>query len=193
MSENITNNQNTDNPIGKILIAMAAIALSIAIFLGLQSQNSTASLEKQAEQSIPLEVALSNGKPTLTEFYANWCTTCQSMAKDLDELKKEYGDSVNFVMLNVDNTKWLPEILRYRVDGIPHFVFVNKEGEAIAENIGELPRSFLQEDLDALVANSEIPHVYSQGQVSQLDPAEDNLSNNTSADDPRSHGAQVQQ
>ena len=54
MSENITDNQNTDNPIGKILIAMAAIALSIAIFFGLQSQNSTASLEKQAEQSIPL-------------------------------------------------------------------------------------------------------------------------------------------
>ncbi|MGF1485532.1 MAG: thioredoxin family protein [Prochloraceae cyanobacterium] len=193
MSENITENQNTDNRIGKILIAIVAIALSIAVFLGLQSKTGTASLEEQAQKSIPLEVALSNGKPTLTEFYANWCTTCQAMAKDLGELKQEYGDSVNFVMLNVDNSKWLPEILRYRVDGIPHFVFINEEGEAIAENIGELPGSFLEEDLDALVANAEIPHVYSQGQVSQLNSAAVDLSNDNTTDDPRSHGAQVQQ
>ncbi len=193
MSENIAEKQTTGNRIGKILIAIAAIALSIAVFLGLQSEKSTASLEQQAEQSIPLEVALDNGKPTLTEFYANWCTTCQAMAKDLGELKQEYADSVNFVMLNVDNTKWLPEILRYRVDGIPHFVFIDGDGEAIAENIGELPRSFLQEDLDALVANADLPHVYSEGQFSQLDSPAANLSNNISSDDPRSHGAQVKQ
>jgi hypothetical protein len=45
------------------------------------------------------------------------------MAPDVGVLKKQYGESVNFVMLNIDNTKWLPEILNYRVDGIPHFVF----------------------------------------------------------------------
>jgi len=43
------------------------------------------------------------------------------------QLKQQYPDSVK--MLNVDNTKWLPEILKYRVDGIPLFVFLNKEGE----------------------------------------------------------------
>jgi len=192
MSENITETQNANNRIGKVLVAIVAIALSIALFLGLQNQTGTASLEEQAEQSTPLEVALSNGKPTLTEFYANWCTTCQAMAQDLGELKQEYADSVNFVMLNVDNSKWLPEILRYRVDGIPHFVFIDNEGEAIAENIGELPRSFLKEDLDALIAKAEIPHVYSQGQISKLNSAPDTRSNNA-ADDPRSHGAQVQQ
>ncbi|MEO1467086.1 MAG: thiol:disulfide interchange protein, partial [Cyanobacteria bacterium J06633_1] len=58
-------------------------------------------------------------------------------AGDLAQLKESYGDRVNFVMLNVDNTKWLPEMLRYRVDGIPHFLFMDVQGEAIAEAIGE--------------------------------------------------------
>jgi len=55
---------------------------------------------------------VANGKPTLIEFYANWCS--QAMAPIW--LTAKYPDSVNFVMLNVDNTKWLPEILKYLVE-----------------------------------------------------------------------------
>ncbi len=191
MAENLSPTQSGGNRLRNILIALAAIALSVAIFLGIQTESGVASLEVQAKNSTSLEVALSNNKPTLTEFYANWCTTCQSMAKDLGEMKKKYGDSVNFVMLNVDNSKWLPEILRYRVDGIPHFVFLNKDGEAIAETIGEQPRPILEADLEALVADLPLPYVYSQGQISQFQaPAAESK---TSPDDPRSHGAQVKQ
>ena len=46
------------------------------------------------------------------------------MAPDIQQLKDSYAGRVNFVMLNVDNTKWLPEMLNYRVDGIPHFEFL---------------------------------------------------------------------
>ncbi|MFW6359864.1 MAG: thioredoxin family protein, partial [Chroococcales cyanobacterium] len=142
----------------------------------------------QAEKSTPLEVALTNDQPTLLEFYANWCTTCQAMAKDLGEIKQEYGKDVNFVMLNVDNTKWLPEILNYRVDGIPHFVYFNREGKAIAEAIGEQPRSVFEANLEALVADLPLPYQQSTGKVSDFE-AKVNTSNST--DDPRSHGSQV--
>jgi thiol-disulfide isomerase/thioredoxin len=192
MAENLSGSQGTSaNRIRNLLIAIAAIALGVAIFFGFQTQASSVSLEAQAEQSAPLEVALTNGKPTLTEFYANWCTTCQAMAKDLAQLKQNYAESVNFVMLNVDNSKWLPEILRYRVDGIPHFVFLNREGEAIAQTIGEQPLSVMEANLDALVANSELPYAYSTGQTSTFN-APVNAASPTQ-DDPRSHGAQVKQ
>ncbi len=179
----------SENRIRNLLIALAAIALSTAIFFGFQTQASSVSLEAQAKQSTTLDVALSNGKPTLTEFYANWCTSCQAMAPELAKIKQKYANSVNFVMLNVDNGKWLPEILRYRVDGIPHFVFLNTTGEAISQTIGEQPPSVMEANLDALIANQTLPYAYSTGQTSDFDASVEVPQ--PSQTDPRSHGAQV--
>ena len=184
MSENKVESPQQSNFLRNILVAIAAIALSVALFIGLQTETNGSSLEAQVKQATRLDVALANGKPTLTEFYADWCTSCQAMAADLASIKQSYGDRVNFVMLNVDNTKWLPEILRYRVDGIPHFVFMNQEGKAIAEAIGEQPRSILEADLDALIANNSLPYASNKGQVSQFEAP----SQVTDKTDPRSHG-----
>jgi thiol-disulfide isomerase/thioredoxin len=186
-------NQNSSTSSGSklknIFVAVAAIALAIALFLGLGKETGVASLETQAKQSTPLEIALSNSKPTLTEFYANWCTTCQAMAKDLAQLKKDYHQTVNFVMLNVDNSKWLPEVLKYRVDGIPHFIFIDAQGETIGETIGEQPLNIFRSNLDALIANQELPYSYTSGRVSDFEaPVSSGGSNQN---DPRSHGAQV--
>lgn len=175
--------------IRNFLIALVAIALGVALYFGLQTQTGTASLEKQAEASTPLEVAMNNHKPTFMEFYANWCTTCQAMASDLAQLKEQYADSVNFVMLNVDNNKWLPEVVKYRVDGIPHFVFFGSDGKTIAQTIGEQPRSILAANLEALAANSPLPYTQGNGQVSEFNPPVSRVTG--TQDDPRSHGAQV--
>ncbi|MBR8828923.1 MAG: thioredoxin fold domain-containing protein [Gomphosphaeria aponina SAG 52.96 = DSM 107014] len=186
---NSSNSPKDGKKVRNSLIALVAIALGISIFLGLQTETGGISLEKQAEKSVPLEIALNNGKPTLTEFYANWCTSCQAMAKDLAELKQQYGEQVNFVMLNVDNSKWIPEVLRYQVDGIPHFVFFDDQGKAIAETIGEQPRNILEIDLNALIASQPLPYTYTQGQVSKFQAP---VTPKASQNDPRSHGAQVQ-
>ncbi|BAZ48029.1 thioredoxin domain-containing protein [Nostoc sp. NIES-4103] len=170
------------------LIAIVAIALSVALILGLRTQTTTASLTQLGESSIPLEVAISNGKPSIVEFYADWCTVCQKMAPDIAELEKQYADKVNFVMLNVDNTKWLPEMLKYRVDGIPHFVFLSKNGETIAQAIGDQPRMVMASNLEALVTNSSLPYAQASGQVSKFSAP---VAPAPSQDDPRSHGSQV--
>jgi thiol:disulfide interchange protein len=167
-------------------IAAIAIILVITLGLGVRSQNSTASLETQATQSQPIDIALSNGKPTLMEFYANWCTSCQAMAKDLAVIKSEFGDRVNFSMLNVDNTKWLPEVTKYRVDGIPHFVFFDRQGKVLAQAIGEQPRQILAAKITALTTGSTLSSSSETGEVSpfvpKVTPNSDNL-------DPRAHGA----
>ena len=169
-----------------LLIVIVAIALSVALILGIKSQNTDVSLTALDENSTPLEVALSNGKPTLMEFYANWCTVCQAMAPDIAQLEQEYAD-VNYVMLNVDNTKWLPEMLKYRVDGIPHFVFLDRQGEAIASVVGSQPRTIMATNIEAMLADSPLPYAQASGEVSKFTapvaPA--------AKDDPRSHGSQV--
>ncbi|MEB3227140.1 MAG: thioredoxin family protein [Synechocystis sp.] len=172
--------------IRNLILAVVAIALSAAIYLGFQTQAQATSLEAQAQRAIPLVSALENDQPTLVEFYANWCTTCQAMAQDLAQLKKRYGTSVNFVMLNVDNSKWLPEVLRYRVDGIPHFVYLNEAGTAIGESIGEQPLTVMAENLVALLAHTPLPNVTQIGQTSAVETRA--LSPDTTT--PRSHGGQ---
>lgn len=170
------------------LIAIVAIVLSVALVLGLRTETTTATLTTLGEESTPLDVALSNGKPSMVEFYANWCTVCQKMAPDIAALEKEYAGKLNFVMLNVDNTKWLPEMLRYRVDGIPHFVFLDKNGEAVAQAIGDQPRVIMANNLSALVNNSPLPYATKEGEVSKFSAP---VAPTGNEEDPRSHGSQV--
>jgi thiol-disulfide isomerase/thioredoxin len=169
-------------------IAIVAIILVVALGLGLRTQTSGASLEAQAVQAQPIDVALNNGKPTLMEFYANWCTSCQAMASDLAAVKSEFGDRVNFSMLNVDNTKWLPEVTKYRVDGIPHFVFFDTRGQVLAQAIGEQPRQILAAKLSALAAGETLSGNTETGEVSAFSPK---VTPSTKAPktDPRAHGA----
>lgn len=174
--------------IRNLIIVVVAVVLSAAVFLGLQTETGSASLATLAEESVPLEVALANGKPSLMEFYANWCASCQAMAEDMGELKQAYGDRVNFVMLNVDNSKWLPEMLHYRVDGIPHFVYLDETGEPTGSAIGEQPHTIMSDNLESLIAQQPLPHVQNRGRVSEVDAP---LRSSASSDDPRSHGSQV--
>ena len=182
----------TELTVGKrvrnLIVVLVAIALSVALFLGLRTQTGAVTLATLSDRSTPLEVALSNSKPTLMEFYADWCTVCQKMVPDIAQLEQEYAGKVNFVMLNVDNSKWLPEILKYRVDGIPHFVYLGKQGEAIAQAIGEQPRSIMASNLEALLNDAPLPYTAASGKVSKY---EANVTPSSETDDPRLHSSQV--
>jgi thiol-disulfide isomerase/thioredoxin len=172
-----------------LVIVLVAVVLGVAVFLGIQTGSDTGTLAAMAKTATPLEVALTNRKPTLMEFYADWCTSCQAMAKDMGDLKQEYDPQVNFVMLNVDNSKWLPEMLAYRVDAIPQFVFLDASGEPVATTIGEQPRPIMVANLEALAAAEPLPYVQQRGRISQVEAPVTPQSK--AGEDPRSHGAQV--
>jgi thiol-disulfide isomerase/thioredoxin len=172
-----------------LIIVLIAVGLSVAIFLGVQMGSNTGTLAAMAKAATPLELALTNGKPTLMEFYADWCTSCQAMARDMGELKQEYGKQVNFVMLNIDNNKWLPEMLHYRVEAIPYFVFLNSTGESIATTIGEQPRPVMAANLEALAGDAPLPYIQQRGKISPVEAPATPRAN--AGEDPRSHGAQV--
>lgn len=95
-----------------------------------------------------------------------------------------HRDRVNFVMLNVDNTKWEQELDEFGVEGIPHFAFLDSEGNEEGNVVGRLPRQYLLENIDALArGEASVPHArvvgeYSKAESRKVRPVVD----------PRSHG-----
>lgn len=64
--------------------------------------NPVAMLREMERSSLPLPVALRNGRPTVVDFYADWCENCRVMAPRMAEIERAYGGRVNFVTLNGD-------------------------------------------------------------------------------------------
>ncbi len=56
--------------------------------------------------------------------------------------------------------------------------------------MGEMPRSIMEANLEALIAGKPLPHVQAGGQVSNFTPPTGPVK--TSSSDPRAHGSQVQ-
>ena len=143
----------------KIFIALTVIssfAISIvvsppALALGSSPLSGLITLKNLAKDATPYEEAVANGKPTLLEFYADWCTTCQGMSGTIAELEEEYGDRINLVMLDIDDPQWDNLAQQYRVTGIPQYNFLDAEERKIASYIGKVPQKILSQSFERLV------------------------------------------
>ncbi|KAK1269135.1 hypothetical protein QJS04_geneDACA006577 [Acorus gramineus] len=164
-------------------VAAASSLAAVGLFLSTRLEFGV-SLKDLAAASVPYEKALSNGMPTVVEFYADWCEVCRELAPDVYNVEQKYKDRVNFVLLNVDNTKWEQELDEFGVEGIPHFAFLDKDGNEEGNIVGRLPRQYFLENVVAL-ANGEasIPHARFVGQFSSAESRKTHQ-----VVDPRSHG-----
>mgnify|MGYP003574788722 CR=1 FL=1 len=66
-------------------------------------------------------------KPCLVDFYAEWCGPCKQVAPVLEELAKEYGDSVDIYKVNTEQQQELSSV--FGIQSIPSLLFIPKEGQ----------------------------------------------------------------
>ncbi|XP_043692159.1 thioredoxin-like protein HCF164, chloroplastic [Telopea speciosissima] len=164
-------------------IALASTIVAVGLFLSTRLDFGV-SLKDLSVAAIPYEEALSNGRPTVVEFYADWCEVCRELAPDVYKVEQQYKGRVNFVMLNVDNTKWEQELDEFGVEGIPHFAFLDRDGNEEGNVVGRLPRQYLNENVDALArGEASIPHARVVGPYSSAEARKVHQ-----VADPRSHG-----
>ena len=175
----------------KYFLVLLSIILVISLFFLRNGFKANAMLDELAKTSLLPEKALSNGKPTVFEFYADWCEACKEMAPDMIELKKQTSNKVDVVLLNVDNPRWVDLINKYDVNGIPKLTFFDDKGIFKGFSLGVRKYSELNEIFLALINNSELPSFNelsnSSNLISENNFKEVNLNNIVTLETPRDH------
>jgi len=153
-----------------VLLAVLAAALAVVLLVLRGGLQPAAPLEKLARQSLDLPVALTDGRPTLVEFYADWCEACRAMAPAMETIEQHHRDQLDVVLLNVDNPRWQPEIDRYEVNGIPQLELFNADGTAIGRSLGARSAPELEALSSALIAQTPLPDLPGVGSLSSFSP-----------------------
>lgn len=66
-------------------------------------------------------------KPCLVDFYAEWCGPCKQVAPVLEELAKEYGETIDIYKVNTEQQQELSSV--FGIQSIPSLLFIPKEGQ----------------------------------------------------------------
>ncbi|MGQ9708284.1 MAG: thioredoxin domain-containing protein [bacterium] len=103
---------------------------------------------RAAKPPDPLEVPLKSGKPTVLDLGAGYCVPCKMMKPIFDELKKEYGDRANIILLEISEHRAIAN--RYNVRLIPTQIFFDREGRVYWRHEGFLSKEEIKKKLKEL-------------------------------------------
>ncbi len=121
-------------------------------------------------------VALSDfkGKPVVVNFWASWCPPCKTEMPFFNEVYKEVGSEVEFMMIDLvdgsreteakgkafikDNGYIFPvyfdidqsAAITYSIYSIPTTVFIDKSGQIVQTHTGILTKSALLAEIDKI-------------------------------------------
>jgi len=88
-------------------------------------------------------------EPVLVDFYADWCQPCKMVTLILKEVKKELGEKVKIIKINVDKNPAISA--KYGIRGIPTLMLF-KNGNVEATKVGAVSKSQLTAFIDSNIS-----------------------------------------
>lgn len=124
------------------------------------------------------EVLLSSfeGKPVVLNFWTSWCSYCKAEMPYFEEAYKQYGNQVQFIMLNAVKSEKNSEdgknfiknsaytfpvfydtdgkaMTSYAIRGFPATIFIDKDGKIVEKSLGALTKEKLNQNIQAIIAS----------------------------------------
>ena len=162
-----------------VLAVVAAVLVAAAVLLwsGVlpdgSSKKVTPDFTVFTAEGVPVDFSDFKGKPVVLNFWASWCGPCKSEMPAFQEAWEEYGDEVQFLMVNLtsqsesvatasaflaENNYVFPVFYdtagsastAYKVYSIPATYFINAKGKIVASHVGAMDETTLQSYLDMI-------------------------------------------
>jgi len=81
---------------------------------------------------------INSENPVLIDFYADWCGPCKVLSPILKEVKKELGNAIKVIKIDVDKNQLLAK--KYDVRGVPTLLLF-KNGKQLWRQSGVLQKN----------------------------------------------------
>ena len=85
---------------------------------------------------------IKSSKPTVVDFWAEWCGPCKQISSRLEELANKYSENLTVCKVNVDENRELA--IEYNIRSIPALI-IFKSGEMVDSLIGAVSLEELED------------------------------------------------
>jgi thioredoxin 1 len=91
---------------------------------------------------------IKSSKPTLVDFYADWCGPCKVLSPIIEDVKKDLGEGATVLKVNIDNNVDVARM--YQIRSIPTLM-VFKEGEIVWRQNGVPQKEMIVESVKKFI------------------------------------------
>ncbi len=169
-----------------VLVAIIALAAAVYPTLADKATESTTAEQGSSSDTVPYQkytdirlfdntgadLMLSDfeGKPMVLNFWATWCGYCVQEMPDFEAAYKEYGDDIQFLIINTDDgigngEKFIADkgytfptyydleynaAITYGISGIPRTIAIDKDGNIRYNRAGMVDSATLESIIDMI-------------------------------------------
>ena len=94
------------------------------------------------------EEHVSNSKPVLVDFWAEWCGPCKMLTPTIEELADDFSDKAIIGKVNVDQSPSIAQ--KYLIRSIPSILFF-KNGSVERQLVGVVPKAEMAKIIEELL------------------------------------------